>query len=227
MREFATSIDESAWFILLFMFELETYVLEDEEWTGWIARTVHGVRLVCYLMIAHTVYAYAVSVMQLQPTVAVPDATDLCDLAEADVSYVYNLEYTALDENTCGGLSDATQFFRVGDDPVVSDRAGLELERELAWVDLFEVIVWLLVLFAIELVVRLQQRGVTGGTLMSSANAIKLLLYLSLVGMGIYWASLSHWLYLWDELIWIAGFAAIEMNISEWRDELFAEQETT
>ena len=34
MNEFATSIDESAWFLLLFMFELETYVLEDENLKG-------------------------------------------------------------------------------------------------------------------------------------------------------------------------------------------------
>jgi hypothetical protein len=27
-------------------------------------------------------------------------------------------------------------------------------------------------------------------------------------------------LYLWDELLWIGGFAAIEMNVSEWREEI-------
>ena len=31
---------------------------------------------------------------------------------------------------------------------------------------------------------------------------------------------MSHWLYTWDTFVWIAGFAAIEMNISEWRDEI-------
>jgi len=46
--EFATSIDESAWFLLLIMFELETYVVGDEDWTGWIAHTVRGIRLVSY-----------------------------------------------------------------------------------------------------------------------------------------------------------------------------------
>jgi hypothetical protein len=40
----------------------------------------------------------------------------------------------------------------------------------------------------------------------------------------VYWASLSHWLYLWDELVWIGGFAAIEMNINEWRDELLEKE---
>lgn len=32
--QFATSIDLAAWLILLFMFELETCVLEDESWTA-------------------------------------------------------------------------------------------------------------------------------------------------------------------------------------------------
>ena len=50
-REFATSIDESAWFILLFMFELETYVLDDKHWKGWVSNTVRGIRLFCFALI--------------------------------------------------------------------------------------------------------------------------------------------------------------------------------
>ena len=76
---------------------------------------------------------------------------------------------------------------------------------------------------AIEIVVRLQDRGVTGGILVSTLNRMKILLYLLLIGIGIYWATLAHWLYFWDELVWIGGFAAIEMNISEWRNELLEE----
>ena len=223
--EFATSIDESAWFLLLFMFELETYVLGDKDWKGWVARTVRGVRLLCYVMIAHAVYAFSITVIDLQPTVAVENASNLCDLADANVSYVYNLEYTEVNEQTCGELSNASQFYHLADDPIVSDIAGLSLERDLAWADLIEVIVWLVILLAIEIVVRLQDRGVVGGTLMSVANKTKIFLYLSLIALGVYWASLSHWLYLWDELVWIGGFAAIEMNISEWRDELLGEQQ--
>lgn len=34
--EFANSIDETAWFLLLFMFELETYTLSDKVLTGWV-----------------------------------------------------------------------------------------------------------------------------------------------------------------------------------------------
>ena len=218
--ELATSIDESAWFLLLFMFELETYVVADKDWQGWIAHAVRGIRLFCYVLITHTVYAFMIIVINLQPTVAVENVSDLCAMTSADVSYVYNLEYTEVNEQTCGELSGASQFYWLADDPIVSDMAGLDLERDLAWADLVEVVVWLLILLAIETVVRLQGRGIIGGALISTANALKIFLYLSLIALGIYWATLSHWLYLWDELVWIGGFAAIEMNVSQWRDEL-------
>ncbi|NIV16825.1 MAG: hypothetical protein GWN47_00100 [Woeseiaceae bacterium] len=225
-REFATSIDELGWFILLAMFELETYVLEDKEWKSWVRRTVRGLRVACYAMILHTVYAYFVSVTSLYPTAVVEGVSDLCDMRDADVSYVYNLEYTKVDENSCGVLSSASQFYWVGEDTIVSDRAGLDLERDLAWVDLAEASIWLVIVLAIELVVRLQDRGVTGGPLLRTGNGVQVGLYAVLIGIGIYWATLSHWLYFWDELVWIGGFAIIDMNISEWRDELIQEKET-
>ena len=218
--EFATSIDEVGWFLLLFMFELETYVVDDENWTGRVARTVRGVRLLCFVLIAHTVYAFLIVVMELQPTVAVENVSSLCDMTDANVSYVYNIEYTEVNEQTCGELSAASQFYWLADDPIVSDMKGLTLERDLAWADLAEVVFWLLILLAIEVVVRLQDRGVSGGVVISTANVLKIVLYSSLIALGVYWATLSHWLYFWDELVWIGGFAAIEMNISKWRGEL-------
>jgi hypothetical protein len=225
--EFATSIDEAAWFALLFMFELETYVLEDEAWKGWTARVVHGVRLVCYAMLAHTVYAYSVAVIDLNEIVPVENATTLCALADSDVSYVYNLGYTDVNEETCSQLSGANQFFWVAGDPVVTDADGLALELKLAWTDVAEAIIWLLIVGLIELVVRLQEKGVTTGRLLSAANRLKPVLYLLLMAIAAYWGTLSHWVYVWDEFMWIAGFAAIEMNVSEWRDEIEKERDVS
>jgi hypothetical protein len=224
-REFATSIDESAWFILLFLLELETYILEDQDWKSWVKNAVHGLRLACLAMILHTVYAFVVTVIEYQPTVIVENVSSLCDMTDDQVSYVYNLEYTDVTEQTCGDLSDQSQFYRVGNDPVVSTIEGLNLERDLAWADLVEVVTWLLIMVSIEVVIRLQDNKVTGGSLISVANKLKVFLYLILAVLAVYWASLSHWLYTWDTFLWIAGFAAIEMNISEWRDELIEERD--
>ena len=224
--EFATSIDYVGWILLLCMLELETYVLEDEDWKGWVAYAVRGVRFGCYAMIAHTLYAAVLATINLQPTVAVENVSDLCGMVDEDVSYVYNLEYTDVTIETCSSLSAETELYWVESGLIVTDKIGLELERVLGWVDLWEVILWLLILLAIETVVRLQDRGITEGVILSVANSLKILMYLVLVAFGIYWAALSHWLYLWDELLWVAGFTAIEMNITKWRDELQVNQNT-
>lgn len=222
--EFANSIDLVAWFLLLAMFELETYVLEDKDWTGWVARLVHGVRIACFVMIAHTVFAYANTVIKYEATVPVENVSSLCDMVDNDVAFVRSLRYTEVNAETCGQLSTASQFYWLGTDPVVTDMPGLELERDLAMADLIEAVVWLFILLAIELVVRLQGRSITGGALMSTVKTTKLLLYMILVAIAVYWATLSHWLYVWDEFVWVAGFFVIEMNISEWREELLDEQ---
>ncbi len=224
--EFATSIDYVGWILLLCMLELETYVLEDEDWKGWVAYAVRGVRFGCYAMIAHTLYAAVLATINLQPTVAVENVSDLCGMVDENVSYVYNLEYTDVTIETCSALSAETELYWVESGLIVTDKVGLELERVLGWVDLWEVILWLLILLAIETVVRLQDRGITEGVILSVANSLKILMYLVLIAFGIYWAALSHWLYLWDELLWVAGFTAIEMNITKWRDELQVNQNT-
>ncbi len=222
--EFATSIDEAGWFILLFMFELETYILEDDAWTGRVARLIHGVRAACYLMLAHTVYAFFVAAVSLQAAVPVDGVVDLCELRDQDVSYVYNLHYTDITAASCGELSSANAFYWLEAGTLVSDAPGLALETKLAWVDLAEAVIWLLIVLAIEVVVRLQNRNITEGPLISVARRSQLVLYLLLVAIAVYWATLSHWLYAWDEFVWIAGFAAIEMNIAEWRQDILDEQ---
>jgi len=218
--EFATSIDELGWFLLLAMFELETYVLEDEQWTGWSAALIRGMRLACYLMIGHTIVAYGAAALQIESAPAVSGVDDLCELADGETAYVYNLHYTTINDTNCETLSDASQFYWVKEGTVVTDPAGLELEQRLYWVDVVEAVTWLVIVLAIEAVVRLQGRGISSGRTISLLNGMQLALYLLLVGFATWWATLSHWLYFWDELLWIGGFAVIEMNLSEWREEM-------
>ena len=218
--EFATSIDVAAWFILLIMLELETYILEDEAWDGWVAKVVRGIRIVCFVMIAHTIVANANAVRQYLPENQWGQVTDLCELSSQDISFVYNLDYTEITEESCADLPKADKYYQVGVDPVVSTYDGLKLELDLAWADLIEVVLWVLIIFAIELVVRMQDRGITGDALMTFLNRSKVVFYLILAMIAVYWGWLGHWIYTWDEFLWIAGFWAIEMNVSEWRDEL-------
>ena len=220
LSAFATTIDETAWFILLIMLELETYVLDDEQFTPWVKTLLYAVRAICFTMIAYTIFAFGEYVIEVRKTVPVEDVTSLCQLADKELSYTYNLDYHEVTDTSCGTLSSDTKFYWVAGDDVVADAEGLRLERQLAWADFAEVVIWLVIIIAIELVVRMQDRGISRGIALTVLTRTKLLGYFLLLCLGVYWAWLGHTLYLWDTMLWIGGFVAIEMNLSEWRDEL-------
>ena len=96
----------------------------------------------------------------------------------------------------------------------------MTIELELAWVDLVEVVVWLVILFFIALRIRLQDRGISSSRLLSFATTTKGVLYGVLWCLAAYWAYRGHWIFAWDEALWILGFMAIGMNLSDWRKEI-------
>ena len=221
-RAFATTIDESAWIILLLLFELETYLLSDEPLSRTKTLLMQGVKVVCYISLAHTLYAYGVYLTEIYASVPVEGVTNLCQLIEKDLSYAFNLAYSDINSSNCASLSSANQFFYV-DPPtffIVEDAAGLAIEKELAWIDMFEAIIWLLILLSIEVAVWLQDRNVGQGIIFKGLGIAKLCLYSLLWAAAGYWIYRGHYMFAWDEFVWIAGFVAIEMNIVEWRDEI-------
>ncbi|MEP6389505.1 MAG: hypothetical protein ABJ056_06250 [Halioglobus sp.] len=217
---FAVSLDTLAWLTLLVLFELETYLLSDDAFTPRRMLVMHSVRIICYLFLAHTLVAYANAGKDLTNLTPMQNITSLCELVEREVSFGYNLAYTELDSENCSVLSNATQFYLIENGTVVTDAEGLQIERELVWLDLIEAVTWLIILLCIELIVRLQDKGTTRGLAIRSASGIKFGLYLLLWGAAAYWIYRGHYMYAWDEALWILGFFAIEMNISDWKKEI-------
>ncbi len=224
---FAGSIDTGAWLALLFLFELETHAIPAEAFTPLIEKTLHDARIVIYVFLAHTIYAYVVNVVDLERKVTVvAEVSNLCQLADQDKSFTTNMSYTTINAENCGELSKASEFYQVIVPSVVTDARGLAIEKQLGWTDLIEAVAWLLIIFTIELEVRLQNREIAGGPLIRAANAAKGLLYGILLLVAAYWMLRDLWIYVWDEFLWIGGFAVIEMNVVEWRDELLEEEGT-
>ncbi len=217
---YAVSIGVMAWLVLLFLFELETYLLSDEAFTPRRVAMMHGVRIVCYLFLAYQLIAYGQAGMALVDVPAVPGIDNLCQLAGHNVSFGFNVSYADLTLENCVSLSNDTRFFMIENGTVVTDTLGLQIERELVWIDFAEAIVWLLIVFLIEVVVRLQDRGITRGLAIRSANVLKFLLYCSLWGAAAYWIYRGHYRYAYDEALWILGFFAIERNISDWKSDI-------
>ena len=221
LQAYAASIDYAAWLVLILLFELETYVLSDEVFTPMIRRSVHGLRLLCYLFVLHTVYAYSVEVYEVYFEVKpVPEVSNLCQVADGPISFVYNQKYTYLNEDNCAELGTGSDYFLLDKGRVIADLVNLDRERWLAWLDLVEAICWLIIMALIELTIRLQGRGVSSGRVVTRLNYLKFAGYSALMGIAVYWGLTELFLNFWDETLWIGGFAAIEMNMSEWREEL-------
>ena len=225
VREFNTSLDEVAWFTLLLIFELETYFLDDSGWSPGMARIVFLIKLITFCLIGHTLYVNAIALAQILGPASASAVSDLCDLTNAGQSWRFNLDYVAITTDACGALPQTPPYWEIPGEPVVTSSAGLELARRFAWCDFMETAAWLSVGAAMEAAIRLTDRGVISGFAVASLRWLKVCLYALILGLGAYWAVYGHWVYLWDELLWIFGFAFLEINLAGWRDEI--ETETT
>ena len=217
---YATSLDELAWFGMLFLFEAETYWLDAESMSRLQRHLLVALRFICYAFLAHTVYAYVFSYYELTQAAALSTVASVCDVADQGFSYLRNLAYTAIDSGTCQSLSAVGGIYQIGNDQVITDLAGLNEARFLGAIDIEDAITWLAVVLVIELVVLLQERGISEGALITTCNYLTVALYGVLICNALVWIWKGHWVYGWDELLWLGGFAAIEMNLSEWREEL-------
>lgn len=221
---FKTSIDVTAWLILLFLFELETYALSDEQLTKRRVMLMHFIRLICYSFVAHTVYVNITTAHELLEDIPLA-INSLCELVDTNVSYTRNYAYTLIDQSNCQSLSTETQFYSMDAGAAVTDQTGWAFIQYMSKLDVIESISWISVMIAIDVVVRIQERGITSGPLLRGLNSAKLVFY------SVLWVAIGHWLYYglylyaWDEFLWIAGFAAIEMNVAEWRQEIVEEHE--
>ena len=221
LQAYAASIDYAAWLVLILLFELETYALSDEAFTPLVRRAMHGIRLLCYLFVLHTVYAYSANTYEVYFKVEqAAGVSDLCQVADGSISFVSNQQYTYLDADNCALMGTGADYFLLDKGRVIADRVSLDRERWLAWLDVIEAVIWLLIMVLIELTIRLQERGVSSGRAITTLNYLKFAGYSALMVMAIHWGLTDLFLNFWDEILWIGGFAAIEMNMSDWREEI-------
>jgi hypothetical protein len=218
---FATSLDVIAWLALLALFEYETWFMEDDT-SPLVQNLTRLARGLCYLVLIHTGYAYWNNYQDVLAAVPQAELFSLCELVGQQAYYLWDLVYTEVNAGNCAVLGQGSEWFRIYNDEAITDSAGLAREQALALTDLFEIVSWYGIMAMLELSVQLQERGVSGGPLLKICQRVKFSLYMVLVALSIWWISIGHWLYAWDEFLWIAGFAAIELNLSQWRDEIDA-----
>lgn len=218
-QEFSTTLDVFAWLGLIIVLELETHLLPDESFESpWVRWGLNAVRLLCYVLLMHTVMARVVSVTDFIKAERMHEITSLCQLVEQDTIFTENNFYTIVDADNCGLLAQGEEFHLL-EKGLVTDADGYSLEAISRWIDLQDVLLWLLIVAAIELTLHLQSQGVTEGRLLLLANFSKVLYGVLFMHAG-FWAYLGHWLWAWDQSLWILGFWVIDKNLSTWREEI-------
>ena len=228
IEAYAATIDTFAWVILLLMFELETYVLEDRHFTKPVVFTLHGLRAICYGFIIYAFYGYVINLWFLDGTAPLPGIDDLCLLADQQWSYATNLdEYAAITAANCETFSTATSFLRLDGMQAVVDQAGLDTLRGLAWIDVINSGVWILVVLVLEIDVRLQVHNRFEGAAFHVSKFMKFVLYSTLLFAAVYWGIDGDFLDFWDAFLWLVAFVFIELNVFEWRAEELEEAATS
>ena len=113
LREaYAATIDTTAWLILLLMFELETFVLEDRQFTPTMTMTLHGVRFVAYAFIVVAFWGYVEQLVFVYQVAPAANVSDLCTLAGNDWTFAIDFEeYEPITAANCGELSSAAGGF--------------------------------------------------------------------------------------------------------------------
>ena len=218
---YAATIDTAAWVVLLLMFELETYVLEDHHYSPAVTWSLQSVRVLCYTFIIYAFYGYIVNLTFIYQATPFGQLSDLCTLLSDGWLYAVDLdEYAELTAANCGTFSDAGTFLRFAGMPAVVDAAGLSDIRNLAWVDVINSAVWLLVVLVLEIDVWLQERNRFEGPALRISTASKFVLYLALLLAAIYWGIKGDFVDFWDAFLWLVAFVFIELNVFEWRQEV-------
>jgi hypothetical protein len=224
---FAASIDTAAWVGLLLLFELETYVLDDRHFTRRVTWTLHGLRGLCFLGIVYVFFdGYIGKLIFLLAATPLAGVVDLCTLVDGSWAYAIDLdEYAILTAASCAAISPSNTFMQLPGLAAVVDQAGLTDIVRLAWIDVINAGVWLLVVLVLEVDVRLQERGKLVGNALRTSNLSKYVLYSILVLALIYWTFKGDFVDFWDALLWLVAFVFIELNVFDWRQESEAQHD--
>ena len=220
IEAYSATIDTLAWVVLLLMFELETYILEDEDFTKTTSWILHGMRAICYAFIVYAFYGYIENLRFVSAAMPLANVTDICALLPGNWSWSTTLdEYTTITAENCASWSEAGAYLQLPNTQGIVDQAGLTEIIRLAWADVINAGVWLLVVLVLEIDVWLQEHNRYEGLALKASNAIKFVLYSLLLLAAIYWGFKGDFVDFWDAFLWLVAFVFIELNVFQWRQE--------
>jgi hypothetical protein len=216
VQVFSATIDTAAWVVLLLLFELETSVLDDRRIHGPVRWALHGIRGLCGIAIVYAFTGYYAELAPLYDTA--PFLGNACALADQSWSLLVSLdEFVPLDAASCALLGG--EIYQLQGFNVLAEADSLLAAQRLAWVDVINAGVWILVVVVLEIEVRLQLRGKLSAGILRLNKYFKSILYGLLFIAAAYWGVAGDFLDFWDASLWLFAFIFIEMNVFEWQYE--------
>ena len=219
IEAFASTIDTAAWVVLLLVFELETYVLDDRAFTPRVTWSLRILRALCYAVIVYAFYGYVANLGFTYAVSPLPGIDSLCSLPGGWSWTVTLDEYAAITSQNCAGLSAAAEFYQFDGLQAAVDSGVLAEVRGLAWVDVINGAVWILVVILLEIDVMLQEHNRYEGLALMASTVMKVVLYGTLLLAVFIWMWKGDFKDWWDAFLWLVAFVFIELNVFEWRAE--------
>ncbi|WP_286261215.1 hypothetical protein [Thalassotalea atypica] len=220
IEAFSSTIDTGAWLVLLLLFELETYVIDDSKLTAGTKRVLHGIRAFCYLFILYSLYGYMTKVGligQFTPH----QVGNLCDMVK-EWKFMETLNvYNEITPQTCKTIAAAsTEFYIHAPFKVIVDSSTLTDVKMLAWVDVINASAWVGVVIMLEIDVHTQLGNISSKLWEKYNVYVKVTIYSILFMAAVFWGVTGNFLEFWDAFLWIVAFVLIERNIFEWQAEI-------
>ena len=217
---FAASIDTAAWLILLWLLELETYILDDNKITKSVKTSLLAIKVFCYGFIVYSFFGYCANLIFFYTNDTLIHANNLCDLVPGKWSYSVSInEYVPIDLVNCSQLSPSSDFIKFNDMQAIVDQNGLIEIIRLGWIDVINAGVWIIVVLIIEINIMLVEKN----RYLSLSNKIsflsKYLLYPILFFNAFYWGIKGDFIDFWDAFLWLVAFIFIELNIIQWDED--------
>ena len=215
---YATTIDSAAWLILLLIFELETYVIDDEKLVGKTRWSLNIIGGICFIFIVQAFMGYydKYSVINAFDQVPFDNACGAVDMAQ---SYVIGFdEYLKLTAANCASVVGSGWFLHEGNS-ILASADMLSHMKSMALTDVVNAGTWIIIVIVLQIDVLLQMHGTLTEKLYRVNIYIKVALYFVLFAAAVFWGYLSALLDFWDALLWIIAFFFIELNLFQWNEE--------
>ena len=213
IQGYAATIDTAAWVLLLLLFEFTTSVLEPYTLARSSVRVSFSlIRVFSYGFIGYAFYGYFTKMLFING-ISPFEMDSLCSLVGQDFSIIDTLDqYPVLSMDNCGALTDQS-LFQLNEQNIIGTADQWSAIQWLGLVDVINSLTWIAVVIVLEVDIRLQQKDLFQGLVVSISKNIKFVLYGILLGAATYWGFLGDALDFWDSFLWLLAFFFIEINI--------------